>query len=155
MSQNYCYTVKNPDISYKLSLLMIGISLVLTVFALLPEETFSIVPILVIIVMLLLPSSLCALWAKRYSIQVKGRTLTVQKMFRLTPFMIDMSDITKAVYIVAETRAGTNVKLTVYTTSDGKFSVESLMDNGHRLQEQIGNEISRDRIKVVHKSFVK
>ena len=155
MATNHSYTVRQQGIVYKMSLFMTCVSLGLIGIYLLTTAEPSIGLVLFVGVMLVLPFGLGALSTGRYSIRVKGRTLTVQKSFRLKPVQIDMSDITKAVYTVTKTNIGVNVKLTVHTASSEKFSVESLMDNGDRLMEQIKQAVSKDKIEVIHKSLVK
>lgn len=155
MADNHSYTVKQQALVYKLSLLMTCISLGLIAFYMLTTERISIGPILFINLMLVLPFGLGTVWALRYSIRVKGRTLMVQKSFRLKPFQVDMPDISKAVYVVTETQAGVNTTLTVHTVSNGKFVVDTLMDNGTRLMEQIERSVTQEKIEFVHRSLVK
>ena len=155
MATNRYYTVRQQGLVCRMSLLMTCVSLGLIGFYLLTAEKLSLWPVLFISVMLVLPFGLGAVWTGPYRIQVQGRMLTVQKSFRLKAFQIDMSEITKAVYLVTETRAGVNTKLTVHTASSGKFAVETLMDNGDRLMEQIRQMVNEDKIEVVHRSLVK
>lgn len=155
MATNRYYTVKQQGLVCKMSLLMTCVSLGLIAFYLLTAEKLSIWPVLFISVMLVLPFGLGAIWTGRYRIEVQGSMLTVQKSFRLKAFQIDMSDITRAVYLITETRAGVNTKLTVHTASCGKFAVETLMDNGDRLMEQIKRTVAEEKIEVVHRSLAK
>lgn len=155
MAANNSYTVRQRGLAHKASMLMACIFLGMIGIHLLVAEEPSIFLAVFTFVMLVLPFGLGAIWTGRYSIRVKGRSLTVQKSFRLKPVEIDMADITRAVYHVTETRIGVNTKLTVYTASCGKFSVETLMDNGEKFMELIKNSVSKDKIEVVHKSLVK
>ena len=154
MADNHTYKVKNPSVLYTMSVCMVCVLGGMGLLCLVLEKKFQI-GLLVCLAIVLLPFALLAVWARRYTICVKGSTITVQKAFRLKPCSIDMADITKAVYIVSETRMGVNTKLTVHSDLCGTFTVETLMTNSKKLQKQIESCVSRDKIQVIHKTFVK
>lgn len=155
MATNHTYVVKNSKTVFKLSMMMVCVSLGLVAMYLLTDEDPGIGMVLFIAALLVLPFGLAALWGKRYSIRVQGSTMTVQKSLRLKPCRVEMADITRAVYVISDTWAGTNVKLTVHTSVCGKFTVETLMVNGDRLQKLIEQSVSRDKIKTIQRSFAK
>lgn len=155
MEKKSSYQVKSPDFLSKLCLSVVFICVAVTVFFMMVTPDLHIGLVWAMVVLLIVPFSASALWTKRYCITVKGRTIIVQRGFCLKPFQIDIADITRAVYHMTETRVGVNTKLTVYTVSCGKFSVEMLMDNGGRFMDQIQNTVGKDKIEVVRKSLVK
>ena len=152
MTVNRSYTVKNPPVLYTLSVCMVYVFCGIGLLYLILTPQFH-TGLLACLVLAALPFVLCAIWAKRYSIKVSGTTITLQRSFHLKPCRFDMSDITKAIYIISETRVGINTKLTVYTSSCGKFTVETLMTNSKKLQEQIKASVSKNNIQIVRKSF--
>ena len=145
MTVNRSYTVKNPPVLYTLSVCMVYVFCGIWLLYLILTPQFH-TGLLACLILAALPFVLCAIWAKRYSIKVSGTTITLQRSFHLKPCRFDMSDIT-------ETRVGINTKLTVYTSSCGKFTVETLMTNSKKLQEQIKASVSKNNIQIVRKSF--
>lgn len=108
--------------------------------------------LIIITAVFVIPFFIAWLWAKRYSIKVQGTSISVQKSFRIKPVCFDVSEITKAVYLITETRMGLNVKVTVYTSGYGKFTVETLMINSDKMCVYL-EEYAGHKIQTIHKKI--
>ena len=150
MSRSKSFAVKNPPILFKMSMWMIPVFL--SIWAIQAITTFQLhlALLITIIILFVIPCTIVALWGKRYSVKVNGRSITLQRALRIEPLCFDVSEIAKVRCVIAETRAGQNTKITVYTSSCGKFSVETLMSNSDKMKEYL-EEYAGRTIETVHK----
>ena len=83
---------------------------------------------------------------------MKGRSIFLQRAFRIRSVSFDVSEIEKVLFNITETRAGLNMKITVYTPSCGKFTVETLMSNFDKMKEYL-EEYTGSVIETKHKKM--
>lgn len=150
MSRSKSFTVKNPPILFKMSMWMIPVFLSIWVIQAITTLQMHLALLLTITILFVIPCAIVALWGKRYCVKVNGRSITLQRALQIKPVCFDVSEIAKVLCVIAETRAGQNTKITVYTSSNGKFTVETLMSNSGEMKEYL-EEYVGSTIETVHK----
>lgn len=152
MGSKVSFEVKNPPVLYHVckwaALVLLGVIALYAVTT--PQPHPAIIgPIALLFVF---PLTVVAVYTKRYRIKVKDTTITLQRGFRAKPVSFDVSDVTKLVCIVTDTRAGQNFKITAHTTSCGTFTVETLMTNSGKMKEFL-EQYAAGKFQVIHKNF--
>lgn len=152
MRSKKTFEVKNPPILSRMSMVMVLLCLAMAVVYVLTTPQTHPAILISIIVLFIIPFSIVWIWAKRYSIKVQGTSISLQRSFRAKPVCFEVTDITKAVCIIVETRTGRNVKFTVHTSEYGKFTVETLMINSDKMTAYL-EEYADNKIQIVHKKI--
>lgn len=151
-SANAKFKVKPPLCVFymcmSMVLLFLGMELAYVLTA--PEPHPAI--LIIATVFLIIPFSIGGLWAKRYYIKVNGALISLQKSYRVKPVYFDVSEITRVVYRVTDTRMGQTINIIVYTSGYGKFSVEMLMINFDKMKKYL-EEYAGHKIQAVHKKI--
>ena len=148
------FTVKNPLILYKMSMVMVGICVVMMAMYTLFEPQRQLGMYIVVIMLFVIPFAVAGIWAKRYRIIVKDTTITVQKGLAWKPFTIDISEITRVVCIISNTRVGVNKNMKIYTGSGKRFNVETHMITSDKMFDFINKNVQEERIQTKIINFV-
>ena len=148
------FTVKNQTIIYKLSMIMVGIVGLMILIDVLFNPRRQIGAYIVGVLLLAMPSAVAGIWAKRYCIIVRDTTITVQKGLAWKTFAIDISEITRVVCIVSNTRVGLNTNMKIYTDSGKRFNVETLMVNSDKMFNYITKNVQEEKIQIKRINFV-
>lgn len=146
------FQVKNPPIISNMCLCIVLFFLAMALVYVLTTPQPHPAILLSITALFVIPFSVGWIWAKRYCVKVKETSISLQKSFRANPVCFDVSEITKVVYLITQTRMGQNVKIKVHTSEYGKFTVETLMINSDKMKEYL-EEYAGHKIQTIHKKI--
>lgn len=94
-----------------------------------------------------IPVSLVTLWTKLFRIQVKDTVISVRRALGLVRFTFDVSDIARVEWKRADTGFGRNECITVFTSENKKFHIETLMINAERMMKYITEMVDESKIR--------
>ena len=96
-------------------------------------------------ILIFLPSVFAGLWLALFSLSVDGEKITVRR-FNGAKRSFFVSDILELERKIVHTDMVNTEKITIHT-ANGKYSVDSAMDNFEELSEFLLNNVSSDKIE--------
>lgn len=147
MKSRTSFTVINPPLTFWLCICILVFFVLLVLINTIATPPPHHALYICITMFVFIPVSLVTLWTKLFRIQVKDTVISVRRALGLVRFTFDVSDIARVEWKRADTGFGRNECITVFTSENKKFHIETLMINAERMMKYITEMVDVSKIR--------